>query len=84
MVLLNCEKSILHAQAEIYSTCGLAVIISILIWEADGIFIASVFVVAFNLTHPVFFFTLTFLSAMTGVPLFIKLGEKKQSSQGLD
>lgn len=65
-------------------TCGLAVIIAILIREADSVFVASVFVVAFNLTHAVFFFTLTFLTAVAGVPLLIELGETSNRHKRLD
>lgn len=84
VLLINCERSMLYTQAGIYHTCGSAVIIAILIREADSIFIASVFVVTFNLTHPVFFFTLTFLTAMTGVPLFTQLGETIITGVGLE
>lgn len=65
----------LHTQAGIGCTCGLAVIIAILVREADGVVVASVVVVAFNLTHPVVFLALTFLTAVAGVPLFTELGE---------
>lgn len=66
---------VLRAQAGIGCTCGLAVIVAILVREADGVVVASVVVVAFNLTHPVFFLALTFLTAVAGVPLVIELGE---------
>lgn len=65
----------LRAQAEADRTCGLAVIIPILIREADGVVVASVFVIALNLAHPVFFLALAFLPAVAGVPLFVELGE---------
>lgn len=82
VLFIKCERSMPNAQAGIFRTCGLAVIIAILIHEADSIFIASVFVVAFNLTHPVFFFTLTFLTAVTGVPLFTELGDTNSHHRG--
>lgn len=84
VLFINCERSMLYAQAGIYGTCGLAVIIAILIQEADSIFIASIFIIAFSLTHPVFFFTLTFLPAVTSVPLFIKLWETNITGVGLE
>lgn len=73
----------LQVQAETDRTYGLAVITPILFREADGIIVASVFVIALNLTHPVFFLTLTFLPAVAGVPLFIELGETDDHHGGV-
>lgn len=72
----------LQVQAETDRTYGLAVITPIFFREADGFVVASVFVIALNLTHPVFFLTLTFLPAVAGVPLFIELGGDRRSSRG--
>lgn len=68
----------------IYSTCRLAVIIALFILKADGISIALIFVIAVNLPQAVVFFALTFLTAVIGVPHFIELARKRESSYCLD
>lgn len=60
----------------IYFTCGLAVIFALNILKTDSISITLIFVIAFNLPHAAVLLALTFLTTVTGVPLFTELTKR--------